>query len=42
MYLSLHDPPEVDDDASDDVDLGHGVRSVAVPGRLEMVLLTVT
>lgn len=37
-HLSLHHPPQVEDDASDDVDLRHGVGSVLVPVCREAIL----
>lgn len=40
--LSLHHPPQVEGDASDDVDLSHGVGSVVIPVCSEAVLFGVT
>lgn len=41
-HLCFHDPPQVEDDASDDVDLGHCVCAVLVPFCSKAVVSGVT
>lgn len=40
--LSLHHPPQIESDASDDVDLSHSVGSILIPVCGKAVLFGVT